>query len=51
MVAPITRMIAIEHREPLKFGKPQVMLSIDTSKESAVPTAYVIRYLFKPTGK
>jgi hypothetical protein len=49
--APITRTIAIEHREPLKFGKPQVMLSIDTSKEGAVPTAYVIRYLFRPPGK
>jgi hypothetical protein len=49
--APVTRTVAIEHREPLKFGKPQIMLSIDTSKEGAVPTAYVIRYLFKSPGK
>jgi len=40
------RTVSIQHREQLEFGRPRVMLSVDTSKEDAPPVAYVIRYLF-----
>ncbi len=48
--ATATRTVSLEHSEPLRLGRPGVMLSVSStaSDAQAPPAAYVIRYLFSP---
>ena len=52
--ASAMRNIKLEHSEPLEFGRPLVMLAVNSSSvvEQVTPAVYVIRYLFsRPAGK
>ncbi len=46
----VTRTLSLDHSEPLKFGRPLVMLAISSAAADArtPATAYVVRYLFSP---
>jgi hypothetical protein len=46
--ATITRNVMTENQAELEFGRPRVMLAVDSSSPDAKqsPALYVIRYLF-----
>lgn len=52
--ATTTRSMSIEHEETLEFDQPLVVVTVysEATQTQAIPTAYVIRYLFRrPVGK